>query len=230
MQDSVIMAYLASKGEEANRTKLARIREGTAYFASKGISRPSESDFAEWRKLLEATKPGHRKGTLMGPKTSGDWVNDVKGFYARLNEQPQLSFPDMHSEATDKEEPKTMEQEIASDVSEEERVVRPEEAEQEAGEVQSAVSTEGRDREASSPVDTDKPRFGRKPKNAADRRSEKMSIYLTPQLMADLRDLANYSQLDISDVVFNLIEDFTLRNCEILQDYREFLSRRRALR
>ena len=57
-----------------------------------------------------------------------------------------------------------------------------------------------------------------------------MSIYLTPQLMADLRDLANYSQLDISDVVFNLIEDFTLRNCEILQDYREFLSRRRALR
>lgn len=75
-----------------------------------------------------------------------------------------------------------------------------------------------------------KPKRGRKPKNAAERKTVKLSIYLTESLFADLRDLAHYTQQDISDVLFGLVEDFSLRNREALLDYRSFLARRKAIK
>ena len=102
------------------------------------------------------------------------------------------------------------------------------------------VTTEEKDTQAFSPVvtpeaeyitDTEsKPKRGRKPKNADERKTVKLSIYLTPSLFADLRDLAHYSQQDISDVLFGLVEDFATRNSEALLDYRSFLARRKILK
>ena len=75
-----------------------------------------------------------------------------------------------------------------------------------------------------------KPRRGRKPKAEEDRRSEKISIYLTPRVYADMRALAHSVGQDISDIFFSLAEDFVERNSERLNAYRDFLAQAKPLK
>ena len=79
-------------------------------------------------------------------------------------------------------------------------------------------------------AETSKPKRGRKPKAEADRRSEKLSIYLTPQVYADMKTLAHSVEQDISDIFFSLAEDFVARNSERLSAYRDFLAQANPLK
>ena len=65
---------------------------------------------------------------------------------------------------------------------------------------------------------------GRKPKPPAEKRSVKLSIYITPGLANDVRDLAACSRQDISDITFALLEDFVERNRETLNNARNFFA------
>ena len=79
-------------------------------------------------------------------------------------------------------------------------------------------------------AEASKPKRGRKPKAEEDRRSEKISIYLTPRVYADMRALAHSVGQDISDIFFSLAEDFVERNSERLNAYRDFLAQAKPLK
>ena len=68
------------------------------------------------------------------------------------------------------------------------------------------------------------PRRGRRPKNEQERRSVKLSIYLTPKLYEGLKFLASAKGEDISDVVFTQLEDFVVRNSENVKNIRNFFA------
>lgn len=216
------------KGERLS-TVYQHMIEGVELLEEWGIQNPKDTDFLQLQEHYEA---------LGEKRTAANRRRETKRYYDWLREQQQPSLFGL-LEAAEKEdtdmseivdvEPVGTENE-APDMQGEVHEVLASENESAGQEQVEAVTTEKEDTDSPSPVVTDKPRIGRKPKLAADRRSEKMSIYLTPQLMADLKDLSNYSRQDISDVVFGLIENFTQRNSEILQEFREFLSRRKVLR
>ena len=63
---------------------------------------------------------------------------------------------------------------------------------------------------------------GRKPKRPEDKKSAKLNIYLTPSLCEDLKELAYYSEREISEILFSLASDFVERNRAKLEAYREF--------
>ena len=65
--------------------------------------------------------------------------------------------------------------------------------------------------EAQETVETQVKR-GRKEKPESERRSVKMSIYLTQSIYDGLKTLAAATQRDVSDVIFDLAEDFVTRN------------------
>lgn len=73
-------------------------------------------------------------------------------------------------------------------------------------------------------VQEGQPRRGRKPKDAQERRSVKLSIYLTPKLYEGLKFLASAKGEDISDVVFTQLEDFVSRNSENVENIRNFFA------
>ena len=66
---------------------------------------------------------------------------------------------------------------------------------------------------------------GRKPKRPEDRKSAKLNIYLTPSLYEDLKELAYYSEREISEILFSITSDFVERNRAKLEAYREFKQR-----
>ena len=65
-------------------------------------------------------------------------------------------------------------------------------------------------------------RRGRKEKPEAERRSVKMSIYLTQRIYDGLKTLAAATQQDISDVIFSLAEDFVTRNEDKIEATKNF--------
>ena len=67
-------------------------------------------------------------------------------------------------------------------------------------------------------------------KGGEDRRSEKLNIYLTPRVYADMKALAHSVGQDISDIFFSLAEDFVARNRERLSAYRDFLAQAKPLK
>lgn len=67
-------------------------------------------------------------------------------------------------------------------------------------------------------------RRGRKSKPEADRRSVKISIYLTPSLYEGVRLLASARQEDISDVIFSVLDDFVDRNSDKISTVRDFFA------
>ncbi len=73
-------------------------------------------------------------------------------------------------------------------------------------------------------VQEGQPRRGRKPKAEQERRSVKLSIYLTPKLYEGLKFLASAKGEDISDVVFTQLEDFVARNSENVENIRNFFA------
>ena len=66
-----------------------------------------------------------------------------------------------------------------------------------------------------------KPKRGRKPKAAAEKRTVKLSIYLTPSLYANVKDLANLYGKSITDYIVSLIERDTEAKQEHLIFFRE---------
>ena len=67
-------------------------------------------------------------------------------------------------------------------------------------------------------------RRGRKSKPEADRRSVKISIYLTPSLYEGVRLLAASRKEDISDVIFSVLDDFVDRNSDKISTVRDFFA------
>ena len=216
-----------------------RINESIGYFESKGITSPREDNYLELNAWV-SLKEGKPKGKPISKKTVADWVSCTRSYYNWKKGEKQMSLIFEETEATGANEPEGTEPQLREKLPEAESVAVQEVigADDEA-DVQE-VTTEEKDTQAFSPVDTpeaeyitdteQKPKRGRKPKNADERKTVKLSIYLTPSLFADLRDLAHYSQQDISDVLFGLVEDFATRNSEALLDYRSFLARRKILK
>ena len=66
-------------------------------------------------------------------------------------------------------------------------------------------------------------RRGRKSKPEADRRSVKISIYLTPSLYEGAEELAHMMKQDLSSVIFSLLEGFVGRNTDKLRAHQDFL-------
>ena len=63
---------------------------------------------------------------------------------------------------------------------------------------------------------------GRKEKPEAERRSVKMSIYLTQGIYDGLKTLAAATQRDISEILFGLAEDFVNRNEDKIKATKNF--------
>ena len=73
-------------------------------------------------------------------------------------------------------------------------------------------------------VEETRRKAGRKPKPPSEKRSVKLSIYITPRLADDVKTLAACSRQDISDITFTLLEDFVERNRDILENAKSFFS------
>ena len=67
-------------------------------------------------------------------------------------------------------------------------------------------------------------RRGRKVKPDAERRSVKISIYLTHDVYDGMRDLAAASKQDVSDIFFTLASEFVERNADKLNTVRSFFA------
>ncbi len=235
-----------------------RINESIGYFESKGITSPHEENYLELNAWV-SLKEGKPKGKPISKKTVADWVSCTRSYYDWKEGEKQMLFKNEDISAQQAEiepegaealqqgeiEPVSSEcvssecvaaQEI-SIPAESERVSEAEGADHGASVEEVAT---GRKDSGSLSVDTpqaeyitdteQKPKRGRKPKAAAEKRTVKLSIYLTPSLYSALDDLAHYDQREISDVIYGLVEDFTERNAEQLLDYRSFLARRKAIR
>ena len=74
------------------------------------------------------------------------------------------------------------------------------------------------------------PKRGRKPKAAAEKRTVKLSIYLTPSIYEGMKTLASATQQDVSDIFFTLAEEYVTRNSDKVQDIRSFFARLGAIR
>ena len=216
-----------------------RINESIGYFESKGITSPREDNYLELNAWV-SLKEGKPKGKPISKKTVADWVSCTRSYYNWKKGEKQMSLIFEETEATGANEPEGTEPQQGENEPKAESVAVQEVIGADDGADVQEVTTEEKDTQAFSPVDTpeaeyitdteSKPKRGRKPKNADERKTVKLSIYLTPSLFADLRDLAHYSQQDISDVLFGLVEDFATRNSEALLDYRSFLARRKILK
>lgn len=69
------------------------------------------------------------------------------------------------------------------------------------------------------------PRRGRKLKPEAEKRSVKMSIYLTPEIYEGMKACAAISRQDLSDLFNQIAADCVERNAEAIKEYRRFLDR-----
>ena len=59
-----------------------------------------------------------------------------------------------------------------------------------------------------------------RPRKSSEVRSKKISIYLTPTLEADIKDLARIQKLSTPDLIFMLIEHETQRRAEAIKTFR----------
>lgn len=66
---------------------------------------------------------------------------------------------------------------------------------------------------------------GRKPKPENERRNVKISIYLTQRVYEAVKALAAGTERDMSDVIFDALEDLAERNSEQVKAYHDFLAR-----
>lgn len=182
--DAYLSEYAQRKSTDDKRIKGLRMRlqKGTEYFDGKGVTSPTETEFEEWRVLLQATQPGNKKQTLMSLKTSRDWVNDVKGFYTWKAGKEQMIIPETEIH------------------------VEPSQA-------VDAVD-----------VEPEKVKLGRQPKPESERRSVKISIYMTQSLYDNIRDLAALSRQDVSTVIFYALSELVDRNADTLNAYQGFLA------
>ena len=189
--EAYLSEYAKRKGADTKRISSLRTRlqEGIAYFDGKGITSPTNADYAEWRSVLQATKPGNKKGNFMRPKTSSDWVNDVKGFYNERAGRVQMTIAPEIISGTSPESVAQVEPERAAEMTD----VKPARAS-----------------------------LGRKPKAENDRRSVKVSIYLTPALYNGVKNIAALSQQDISTVIFSALSNLVDRNADTLKAYETF--------
>ncbi len=69
------------------------------------------------------------------------------------------------------------------------------------------------------------PKRGRKAKPDAEKRSVKISIYLTPEIYNGLKICAAISQQDLSDFFNQLASDCIERNSEAISAYQAFLDK-----
>lgn len=70
---------------------------------------------------------------------------------------------------------------------------------------------------------------GRKPKPENERRNVKISIYLTQGVYEAVKALAAGTERDMSDVIFEALEDLAERNSEQVKAYHDFLARFRGI-
>lgn len=213
-QEQIAQYVVGYTGSYSERTLTTWITHGVGYFDALGITWPNDTDYQGLKAEMLATLPGVRRETLIGLKQAGKRVVETQKFYEWLKQQEGKKQMSLFEET---------EPEVIEPVSSESVAVQ---------EVTTEENTVSLSMDAVEPVN-DTPvqhKRGRKPKAATEKRTVKLSIYLTPSLYSALDDLAHYDQREISDVIYGLIEDFTERNAEQLLDYRSFLARRKAIR
>lgn len=201
--------YYAVK--ELTQEARSKLQKSVEYFDSLGISIPDAPDLVRYREYLSAQK-GRKKGTLLAPKTIEDYMSVTEDYYnwLRAERREVKMFEDNTGAVDSVSEPATRASEAESQTAESEAL--------------SSVDT--------SAVESEdlKPKRGRKPKPESEKRSVKLSIYLTPEVYEGMRTLAYATQQDISDVFFTLCEEYVSRNREQVNDIRSFFSRLKAIK
>ena len=216
-----------------------RITQSVNYFAERGITTPSEADFEALRAWL-SMREGKQQGKPISAKTVSEWLSTTRDFYDFVKEAQQLSLFDDEQEGLQEREGLQNEPETPA-VNDDTSTVQDEataileqphkepvnhECEVQCDELQCGSPV---NEEEHAPITEDEqpktqPRRGRRPKNEQERRSVKLSIYLTPKLYEGLKFLASAKGEDISDVVFTQLEDFVLRNSENVNNIRNFFA------
>ena len=180
-----------------------------------GILSPVESDFQN----LEAWA----RTQLKSVASVSEWVREAKKFYDWKFKRRQIKMFDEEHEGQQERESLQVESETFAG-NEDTSIV--------SGEVTGIYEVsqdEPVNVEAQVPItEAEQPqpqaRRGRKPKQEDERRSVKLSIYLTPKLYEGLKFLASAKGEDISDVVFTQLEDFVERNSENVENIRNFFA------
>ena len=209
-----------------------RITQSVNYFAERGITWPSEADFEALRAWL-SMREGKQQGKPISAKTVSEWLSTTRDFYDFVKEAQQLSLFDDEQEGLQEREGLQNEPETpavnddTSTVQEEATAILEQPQIEPVNHEPVNVETEAQALHA--PITEDEqpktqPRRGRRPKNEQERRSVKLSIYLTPKLYEGLKFLASAKGEDISDVVFTQLEDFVLRNSENVKNIRNFFA------
>lgn len=175
------------------RTIRSRVKECLAYFLGRDIQALTDADFEAWRLHLTATKPGNKKGTLMSDKTSNDYVTTVKDYIDWLAGQAGQLIIPLADQKGD------------TGNMNEDKVIESEVVESEPS---AETPTRGRP--------------GRKPNpDKADR--VQVSIYIPRGVYEDIKDIAAFSNSNISDIACELIKEYTLSRSEMLKQARTFL-------
>ena len=211
-----------------------RITQSVNYFAERGITWPNEADFEALRAWL-SMREGKQQGKPISAKTVSEWLSTTRDFYDFVKEAQQLSLFDDEQEGLQEREGLQNEPETpavnddTSTVQEEATAILEQPQIEPVNHEPVNVETEAQALHA--PITEDEqpktqPRRGRRPKNEQERRSVKLSIYLTPKLYEDLRDIASYHRQDISDVVFEALEKLVVSEGDDIRAFHLFLASR----
>lgn len=237
--------YTAQYSGYVKESELNRYLDaGLEFFEARGIELPSEGDFSLWKEqLLTTLKPNTVRHYIREYRKFTDWCRqkgdrsmslDFEGTQPEVTQgvhEQQTTPEDSASEATQGvHEPDTLEVTEATEATQPVEFVEVEQPEDTPetthteGSLEVEPVTETMPEGALEFAEDTPKRRGRKSKPEADRRSVKISIYLTPSLYEGVRLLASARQEDISDVIFSVLDDFVDRNSDKISTVRDFFA------
>ena len=184
------------------------------YFAEHNILSPSQSDFDMLMDFI-SKQPIDNKGTLPSAATVKDRVDLAIRFYKFYNRtKGDVKMSTIETDKNAITEPEAQSHAVID--SDSEVVINPEVESLTNESETEATGTQDKDSSLSGVT------RGRKPKPANEKRTEKINVYLTPSLYADIKDLAYFSKRELSEVFLSLASEFVDRNRTTLEAFRKF--------
>ena len=201
--------------------------ESVAILDGWGISEPTKADYQRLKFELIATKRG-KKGSSLSEGQADKYISATKNFYKWLKQQEgetqQMRLFE-ETEAIRANEPEGAEPQQGENEPKAESVAVQEVIGADDGADVQEVTTEEKDTQAFSPVDTpeaeyitdteSKPKRGRKPKpENADR--VQLSVYFSRDIYEGLKTLAQAKGLNISDILAPVAKRLVEQNSQTI--------------
>lgn len=238
---------------EGNHARRLRryITGSIQHFHEMGILSPVVGDFHSLREWIGTQST--REGKPYSKKSADEWATESRNFYNWLSQRRQINMCANEEREGLQDEPETPAVSENTSTGEENAAVslEHEPVDVEPGNVEAHAMITGYEGQNEPLTDSvteikadtryqsveavsqivksenkakTQPRRGRKPKDEQERRSVKLSIYLTPKLYDGVEELASMLKQDVSEVVFTLLEDFVARNSEKMIAHQNFLA------